>query len=55
MGITLIVVPHTLDYDEFQNYIEEEYKKLTGKEIKTKYKYNWKTFKRENLDLSKFL
>ncbi|KKM85834.1 hypothetical protein LCGC14_1285050 [marine sediment metagenome] len=55
MGITLIVVPHTLDYYEFQDYIVEEYEKLTGKEIKTKYKYDWKTFKQENLDISEFL
>lgn len=53
-GITLIVVPYTLDYDEFQDYIIEEYRKLTGKEVKTKQKYDWRTFKLENLDLSRF-
>lgn len=53
-GIILIVVPHTLGYDEFQDYIIEEYRKLTGKEVKNKVKYNWKRFKRENLDLSRF-
>lgn len=54
-GIILIVVPHTLNYDEFQDYIIEEYQKITGKEVKTKQKYDWKTFKRENSDLSYFL
>jgi hypothetical protein len=54
-GITLIVVPHTFDYDEFQDFIEEEYEKLTGHKMNTKVKYNWKTFKRENLDLTDFL
>ena len=53
-GITLIIVPYTLDYDEFQDYIIEEYRRLTEKEVKNKQKYDWKTFKRENLDLSYF-
>jgi len=53
-GITLIFVPYTLDYDEFQVYIIEEYRKLTGREVKNKQKYDWRTFKRENLDLSRF-
>ncbi|MFX1375410.1 MAG: hypothetical protein ACFFA0_06335 [Promethearchaeota archaeon] len=55
MGIVLIIVPHNLDYDEFQDYIIEVYRKLTGKEVKNKIKYNWKTFKREDLGISEFL
>ena len=54
-GITLIVVPYTLDYGEFQDYIVEEYRRLTGKDVKSKQKYDWKTFKRENLELLNFL
>ncbi|MBA7674743.1 hypothetical protein ES703_82966 [subsurface metagenome] len=45
-GITLIVVPYTLYYDEFQEYIQVEYTRLTGKEIKKVPKYDWRTFKR---------
>ena len=45
-GIRLIVVPYTLDYDEFQEYIQVEYTRLTGKEIKKVPKYDWRTFKR---------
>ena len=47
-GIMLIIVPYTLDYDEFQAHIIKEYKKLTGKELKNIPKYDWRTFKREN-------
>jgi rubrerythrin len=54
-GIILIVVPYTLKYDEFQDYIIEEYKRLTGKDVKNTQKYDWKTFKRDNLDLTSFL
>ena len=53
-GIILVVVPYTIEYDEFQDYIIEEYKKLTGREVKNKEKYNWRTFKREGLDISRF-
>ena len=55
MGIILIVVPHTLDYDEFQDYIVKEYEKLTGEKLQNKYKYDWRTFKQENIDLTEFL
>lgn len=52
--IILIVVPHTLNYDEFQDYILEEYNILTGKEIKNEEKYNWRTFKKEKITLPHF-
>lgn len=45
-GIMLIIVPYTLDYDEFQAHIIKEYKKLTGKELKNIPKYDWKRFRR---------
>ena len=45
-GITLITVPYTLDYDEFQAHIMKEYKKLTGKELKNIPKYDWRRFRR---------
>ncbi len=50
-GITLITVPYTLDYDEFQEHIQAEYMRLTGKEIKTVPKYDWRTFKIEGSNL----
>ncbi len=53
-GIILIVIPHALKYDEFQDYIIGEYKRLTGKDVKNTQKYDWKRFRRENLDLSSF-
>jgi hypothetical protein len=54
-GIMLIVVPYTLDYDEFQDFIIREYKKRAGKEVKNIQKYDWRIFKRENVDLTSFL
>ncbi|HEA70844.1 hypothetical protein LCGC14_1456110 [marine sediment metagenome] len=53
-GITLIFVPHTLEYDEFQDYIIEEYRKLTGKEVKNKEKYNWRMFNQDKTRLTDF-
>jgi len=48
-GITLIIVPYTLDYDEFQDYIIEEYQRLTAKKVKNKQKYDWRMFRRKNI------
>ena len=53
--ISLLVVPCTLEYEEFQEFIIKEYKKLTGKEVVNKEKYDWKTFNRENVDLTSFI
>lgn len=53
--ITLISVPYWLDYDQFPDYINEEYKKETNKVIKNNNKYDWREFKKENLDLDKYI
>lgn len=44
-GITLIVVPYTLDYNGFQEYITKKYKKLTGKILENRTKHDWRNFK----------
>jgi hypothetical protein len=53
--VTLIIVPYTLDYDEFQKYIIKEYKRLTKKEVRNTQKYDWRTFNQERLSLTSFL
>ncbi|KKL62687.1 hypothetical protein LCGC14_2182710 [marine sediment metagenome] len=47
-GVTLITVPHTLEYDEFQEFIINEYTILTGKKLKIISKYDWRTFRKLN-------
>ncbi|MBA7520200.1 hypothetical protein ES705_12293 [subsurface metagenome] len=44
-GITLIIVPYTLDYDEFQEFITTEYERLTGKTLENCSKNDWRRFK----------
>ncbi len=53
-GVTLISVPHTLDYDEFQNFIKNEYKKMTGKDLGEIPEYDWRDFNTEQRRISDF-
>ena len=34
---------------------DQIYRRLTGKDVKNKQKYDWRTFRQENLNLSSFL
>ena len=53
-GITLISVPHTLEYDEFQNFIKNEYEKMTGKDLGDIPEYDWRNFSTEQRRISDF-
>ena len=53
-GVTLISVPHTLNYDEFQNFIKNEYEKITGKDLGDIPKYDWRNFSTEQRRISEF-
>lgn len=53
-GVTLISVPHTLDYDEFQNFIKNEYEKMTGKDLGEIPEYDWRDFSTEQRRISDF-
>ena len=53
-GVTLISVPHTLDYDEFQNFIKNKYEKMTGKDLGDIPEYDWKDFSTEQRKISDF-
>lgn len=53
-GVTLISVPHTLDYDEFQDFIQKEYEKMTGKDLGDIPKYNWRDFSTEQRTITDF-
>ncbi|MFX1567988.1 MAG: hypothetical protein ACFFCV_06445 [Promethearchaeota archaeon] len=53
-NVVLITVPHTLNYEEFQDYIIAEFQKLTGKELDVKQKYDWKKFNEPNSRLKVF-
>ena len=45
-GITLIIVPYTLDYNAFQEFITIEYERLTGICNSNLPNLNWRNFKR---------
>jgi len=53
-GVTLISVPHTLDYDEFQNFIKKEYERLTGKDLGDIPEYDWRNFSTEQRRITEF-
>ena len=44
-GIILIIVPYTLSYNDFQEFITREYERLTGKRLENHPKRDWKNFK----------
>ena len=53
-GVTLISVPYTLDYDEFQNFIKNEYERLTGKDLGDIPTYDWRNFSTEQRSITDF-
>lgn len=53
-GVALISVPHTLDYDEFQNFIKNKYEKMTGKDLGDIPEYDWRDFSTEQRRISDF-
>ena len=53
-GVTLISVPHTLDYDEFQKFIKNEYERLTGKDLGEIPEYDWRNFSTDQRRITEF-
>jgi len=53
-GVTLISVPYTLDYGEFQNFIKNEYERLTGKDLGDIPTYDWRNFSTEQRSITDF-
>jgi hypothetical protein len=49
-----ISVPHTLNYDEFQDFIKNEYERMTGKELGDIPKYDWRDFSTEQRKITEF-
>jgi hypothetical protein len=54
MLITFLIVPYTLDYDEFQNFIKNEYERLTGKDLGDIPTYDWRNFSTEQRSITDF-
>jgi hypothetical protein len=52
-GIILITIPYWISYNEIQQYIKDQYKKLTGYKIATEYDIDHKTFEIQSKKLLK--
>ena len=53
-GIDLISVPHTLNYNEFQDFIKSEYERMTGKDLGNLPKFDWRNFNTEQRRITDF-